>query len=526
MPQAKMGQSTPSFDPKKVLPTPSFADTIVVEIVSKKEEDYAEIPYGTPHPDTALFPDHRLVLQVQQSEEDFVRYYAADRATQQTFNANISYSGESASHPIFTRDHLIRRSAYTSTARNTPLTGLVDADVTTGGSGYDPETTTAILSGGTGSGGEVSVIVNAAGVVTGLYVTALGNYTAAPTLTIVGAGTGATGTVSIQPQGAVLVKEDVAAKTGDERVDGLYVLVRFVYETLPGPLLVHSRVDDQLGRIQGTHQAVLNTGQLPSRTSTQTKTYSARDGSAIVLWEIIEYVGAGVPGFTAYPLLEGEELSEQVRGEPILSESQVVDAGTPADSGARVISSIVTAINEFQSVKKTLSLGALPPDETYIFYRNISCPLLVFDIVPTVYCNLSAFAKLTMDYVTAEGASSVRAHRITIKYHETAPPYPFDTPINPPYETADLRFSGPFTSHSLPNCLNDAISFSGTFAQSSSGGACAWTEEWDYPATVPSASDYAAGMWLALDFQVKPFGQSMYISFLLEFYTAPGEPPP
>lgn len=389
-----MGQSSASFDAKKILPTPSFADTIVVEIVSRKLPDYDKVPYGTAHPETALFPDHRLVLQVAQNEEDVIRYYASDRATQQTFSASISYSGESATHPIFSRDHLIRRSAYVATNRNTPLSGLIDADVTAAGAGYTQATTTASLAGGTGTGGAVSVIVSPSGAVIGLYITALGNYTVAPNLTITdtGGGAGATGTVSIQPQDAVLVKEDMSAKTGDDRVDGLYVLVRFVYETLPGPWIPFTRWDLLLGPIQGRKRAVLNTGQVASLTATTKTTYQGREDSSVVLWEIEETNsnGTGGAGNPAFPILTDDPYDDRIRGAINVTRQAVVATGTEVGSiseAAGVVTRITyEAINQFLLEKKT---------ETWVLANTPTITVYKYDEPSDTFTIISRRLKLT-----------------------------------------------------------------------------------------------------------------------------------
>ncbi len=77
MANARAGQSSPSFDGKKIFPTPDYRDEVVVELLSRKLENYTEVSYGTAHPDTTLFPNHRLTLQVELDEENVARYYAA-----------------------------------------------------------------------------------------------------------------------------------------------------------------------------------------------------------------------------------------------------------------------------------------------------------------------------------------------------------------------------------------------------------------------------------------------------------------
>lgn len=517
--QAKAGQSSPSYDGKRIFPDPNFADNIVVEVLSRKLENYVELPYGTAHPNTTTFPSHRLVLQVEQTEEIVVRYYAANRIGQQVYNANISYSGDANAYPIFVRDYIVRRSDYGVITKLNALSGLIDADVTAGGTGYSQATVAVSLAGGTGTGGAVSAIVSD-GVVIGLYITAVGNYTVAPTATITG-GTGATGTVSIQPQTAVLVKEDLLSKTGDERIDGLYVLVRYIYETLPGPWLPFMRYDVQLGPIQGRRRAVVNTGQLASLTATTKTTYEARDGSAIVSWEIeeINSNGTGTGGNPVFPTLLGSERTVQVRGVAVNSTAQVVAAGSSPDSGDLVISSVVTAINEFLAVKKTERAASLPPTEVWAYWDYVPIPLLVFDIIHTVYCDAEPSFTLTTNYDTSGGSSAFRKHRISVGYSNSVP--------NPnlsgsAFTMSDLSYDGKIINIQRGNVLNDALSYSQAFAYVS--GECGWTEEYTFSATTPSATTFAAGAWYVRSFHVEPWGTTGWKTTLIEFYSASGNP--
>lgn len=232
-----------SKDPIRLYPDPDYRDVIVVERLSRKQSDYQVQASGTAYPwdgkaGTNPFPNHMLVDEKEDSDgEHVLRYYAYDRAesSQQTYNAaTITYEADSVDHPIFTRDYFIRRGAYSPTTRLTTISGLITAKMTAVGSGYVPGMTTASLSGGTGSGGTVQVFVNPAGQVIDIEIVSAGNYTGAPAVTINGVGAGATATVSIQPQSAVLVTEE-QHRLQDETLDALYVMVRRVHMTLPGP---------------------------------------------------------------------------------------------------------------------------------------------------------------------------------------------------------------------------------------------------------------------------------------------------
>ncbi len=233
LPQPKIGQNLDgAFKP--VFPTPNITDRQLLAYLETKIEDYLAVVYGTPPPENTN-PDQMLVQQVQVDWNLVQRLYAKDRTLEQTYNASISYQEEAVSYPTWSRDFIVRRYNYIPQAKGSVITGLVTATVTAGGTGYDQATVAVTFAGGTGTGGAISAVVSN-GAVTNLVITAVGTYTVAPTITITG-GTGATGTVAIQPQTAYLVKEDMI-RTPDSPLDSLYVLVRKIYMVMPGPSIV------------------------------------------------------------------------------------------------------------------------------------------------------------------------------------------------------------------------------------------------------------------------------------------------
>lgn len=224
-------------------PTPERQDRLIYEVEDYNKADTNPPIYGSPHPNSREFPNHYFVFQKPTDNfEWMVRYYATDRTNENWYNASISYLDESNANPVFTRDYLLRRTTYQATGPTTKLstlTALVNLRVTAGGSGYPEAGTTATFSGGTGSGGAATPIVYR-GVVIALLLTAEGSYTVAPNITIAGTGgSGATAAAAIQPVTALLVSEE-EQRQPDQPTDSLFVLVRRVYMTLPGPW-VYSR---------------------------------------------------------------------------------------------------------------------------------------------------------------------------------------------------------------------------------------------------------------------------------------------
>lgn len=222
-------------------PTPNPVDEIMVALLESKVEDYMPLLMGFPPPQGS-HPEQLLCQQIPVDWSHVQRTYAKDRQLQQTYNYSISYDEEGNAFPTFTRDYIVRRYGYVPLTKGSLLRGLMSTAVNAGGTGYDQETVTVVLTGGTGSGGAVSAVVSG-GVIVHLAITAEGDYTIAPTLTISGgAGTGAMGTCAVQPGSTVLTKEDFL-RTPESALDGLWSLVRRVYTTLPGATTTETHYD-------------------------------------------------------------------------------------------------------------------------------------------------------------------------------------------------------------------------------------------------------------------------------------------
>lgn len=526
MPRAPQPFSGQNISPNEFLveyPTPNKVDEVLKTAIIKNATDYVSLLYGTPPPENT-HAGHLLCAQIPVDWNLVQRVYAADLTLEQTYNFNQLFSGDSASHPIFIRDFLVRRANYTRTANGATLAGLYLATVTAGGSGYTQDTVSATVSGGTGSGGTVTPIVSN-GAVVALAITAVGTYTAVPNVTIndTGAGVGATGTLSIQPATAVLVKEEEMRLGPDNYRDSLWMLVRRTYETLPGPWLPFTRYDDNLGPIQGQRRAVVNTGQVSTLTSTLKTTYEARDGSSYVSWEIQEAFGAGVSGFSAYPILTGASRTVDVRNRTVDTSSTIVTHGTGPDVSSLNISSTVKDRNEQIADKTTVSIASLPPDEVSAFWDIVSIPLCILDITHTVFCNETPFGTVVTNYDMAGGVSALRKHRRTTSYVSSPP----DTSPNlsgAAFDTTDIAYNGKVISINKSNVLTDAISYDADYAYSSDVGACVWTEAYDIAATTPSATTFLAGAWYTRSCIPTPFGQSMWKLEKIEYYSIPGNP--
>lgn len=529
------------------LNTPVQTTGFFTELVNRSDSAYQKvwpIPRGTPYANTLdankevidqfsgnplyflkqVRPGNTSASDYGSSDLAVIWLWATDQLAQDTFNADVTYDGDATDYPIFTREYDVRRKTWETTptlAVNTAMTGLLSVNITNAGTGYTYATgTTAtgatcvavVLLGSDGSGGPIIdwVVTNeGTGVTNGAAIT------------ITGDGMGATATARIQPAGAVLVSQKKVELPEEHPRSHDYVRIARVYETLPGPWIPFTRYDENYGPIQGRRRAVLNTSQVASQTATLQTTYASRDGSAIVSWQIEEARGSGVPGFVNYPELDGFSLTQEVRGRIVNTVRQIVDLPATPDSGPLVISSVITPRDAFTGEKVTISFDSLPPDEVWAYWDTVSLPLLIFDIVNTVFCNATQFFTLVTNPVTAAGSTVLRKHRKTVSYHAT---YPNPDLSGSSFETADIRYQGKVIQFSYGNVLNDALSYSGTFSTTSGGGVCTWDEDYSFAATIPDATTFLAGDWYVKDAPVVTFGQGMYIMTKIEYYSAAGNP--
>jgi hypothetical protein len=110
------------------LPTPLVGDVLFTERVVCQTK--AVPAYGTAHPNTARWPDHKLVFAKERDEpgsvDTFDFYYAADRATQDAYNFSFTKADIGGTKfDAVARTYVTLRSAFTP---NTPAMGATMPD--------------------------------------------------------------------------------------------------------------------------------------------------------------------------------------------------------------------------------------------------------------------------------------------------------------------------------------------------------------------------------------------------------------
>lgn len=104
-------------------PTPSTSDLLVVQDVDTRLPGYAPANYGDPHPDSATYPNLKLVYQTpidQEANSQWIRrVYANERFNQEAYNYAVKYSGEDRDKPIYVRTYTLPRATYQPLTKGT-----------------------------------------------------------------------------------------------------------------------------------------------------------------------------------------------------------------------------------------------------------------------------------------------------------------------------------------------------------------------------------------------------------------------
>lgn len=291
----KYGLSGPSY------PTPNREDVVVVEDVDLAVHNSDPLDYGNPHPDQ---PTAILTFMSPVATNGVVthwRYVFANRRTgQEAYNYSLQYVAESKTHPIYIRSYFVHRDDYVAATRLAPLTAIIRAKLTSGGTGYT--STPAITFTGSGGGtGATAKVTRRRGILVGLTLTNGGSgYAGTITVAITGGGgSGATATASIQATTALLVSEQLAP--ADPQLGSQFVQVTRVYKTLPGPEL-ESWSQEPGGALKKTIQQEVAYGQKPAAVTGYVMSERIEARSSAEALRIIESLtGPAGAALTAFP---------------------------------------------------------------------------------------------------------------------------------------------------------------------------------------------------------------------------------
>lgn len=318
-----MAQQPPQLPPPnemiRLLTTPNHADGFYRELVSRDSPRFqalSPIKRGTRYSTceggdqqvNAAFPNlyfcseqapigSNTVAGMQQRE--FVIWnWSSDQNADSTFNAEVTYLGESITNQVYARTYSIRRDEYDANptlpvGAGTPLTALLGVRKISGGNGYTKAEAT-LLGPGSDTGRVEWVIGDHGEIVSGVVVTEGYGFDSTSSIQVIGDGFGAVYELILQPPEAVLTSQRKLELNDGDPLQPEFVKVLRVWEVLPGPWLPFTRYDDDLGPIQGRQRAVLNTGQRGGiHGPTSYLNYNAREGSSIVSMELEERFSDG-----------------------------------------------------------------------------------------------------------------------------------------------------------------------------------------------------------------------------------------
>ncbi len=224
--------------------SPNKADQGLLEFWNTELASYTPLDVGAPHPNQREFPNFRLGKQapLQGDEKWVLRVWVTDETSPDWFNWALKYSGEDNEFPIFIRTYREPRATYTPRVKGTTLGTLYKTVMTNVGSGYasgaypsvtfsEPSVTPTSVAIGHG-------VVSAGGSVTEVVLDFGGEgyfQDVEFTVAVPISGDQATGVAYVQPQIAILVREEASLYPPDSEFYAQYLQVTRVYETIPGP---------------------------------------------------------------------------------------------------------------------------------------------------------------------------------------------------------------------------------------------------------------------------------------------------
>lgn len=317
-----MAQQPPQLPPPDVmirlLTTPNHGDGFYRELVDrdsprfqklspiKRGTLYSECEGGDPRVNDAFpnlyfcseqVPIGSNTVAGMQQREYVIWNWSSDQQADSSFNAEVTYLGESITNPVYARTYSIRRDEYEAdpvlpVGAGTPLTALLGVKKIHGGINYTHAEAT-ILGPGEDTA-KVEFVIADGAVVSGIVTQEGEGFDATSSIQVIGDGTGAEYALILQPPEAVLTSQRKLELGDGDPLQPEFVKVLRVWEVLPGPYLPFTRYDDNLGPIQGRRRAVLNTGQRGGIVGPQQYlNYEAREGSSVVSWEIEERFSDG-----------------------------------------------------------------------------------------------------------------------------------------------------------------------------------------------------------------------------------------
>jgi hypothetical protein len=337
--------------------SPNKADQGLLEFWNTEVASYVPLDVGAPHPVQRLYPGFRLGKQapVQGDEKWVLRTWISDETSPDWFNWALKYSGEDNAFPIFIRTYREPRATYTPRVKGTALGTLYKTVMTNVGSGYaNGSYPTVEFDVPTTEATEVAIghgVVSADGSITEVVLDFGGEgyaqdveFRVFPPIT----GDQATGIAYVQPQIAILVREEASLYPPDSEFYAQYLQVTRVYETIPGPTFVSQKPDEDgmLITVSTTRKLCsdITPGEPPITGGMWCKTSSQPTDIDVICEEVVQCRPVpGNPMVDSKPDKDGKQLAvvKTLKDTTTITVQEVISSGFWVKTSKQAVSDLV-----------------------------------------------------------------------------------------------------------------------------------------------------------------------------------------
>lgn len=245
----------PTRKPVSEYPTPTTAVVIFTELVNRTDPVYdqnAPMMRGQLYSSmiggsmlvNATYPTLYFLRERKLGNSD--QYVLWDWATvpqaEDAYNAEVDYVGNAVDFAAFTRVYNVRRDVYDaspSLAIGSTLTGLIGVEITNGGGAY-----TEAHGRIDGTDVDIQFVISEGVIISGVILNEGTGVTSTSTILIIGDGIGANAVPIVQPTNCYLTSQKKQELPENDPLKNEFVRVIRVYETLPGPWIYTTKIDE------------------------------------------------------------------------------------------------------------------------------------------------------------------------------------------------------------------------------------------------------------------------------------------
>jgi hypothetical protein len=245
----------PERKPVAEYQTPSPAVVFYSELVNRTDAAYvqnAPVKRGTLYSSIqganqdviATYPNLYFLgeRKLGQSDQLVLWDWSTERFAEDTYNSEVNYVSNNVLYPAFTRIYTIRRDVYDefpTLAIGSLLHAIIGITIQDSGQNYTYAT-------GTIEGTDVAIdfVIQDGLIVSGVITNEGSNVSSTDTIIITGDGAGAVVTPIVQGSSCYLTTQKKQEIGGDDPLKNEFVRVIRTYETLPGPFIATTKLDE------------------------------------------------------------------------------------------------------------------------------------------------------------------------------------------------------------------------------------------------------------------------------------------